>query len=214
MRKGFTLIELIVVIAIIAILAAIIAPNAFRAIEKAKASRIISEFKSIKTASMGFYADTGKWPVSIEPRPEPASDNAWTVIDQTHPLLLNSNNWLGWDGPYLENQLRSPSPIVAISPGCNGYGHYYTQWWDTDWAPSATGTYYGDFDLDKNPATGVGGNEVTRAWSITVFPLSESIRRNVNLALDGDNSAEDASGQVKVTYGCLGMITLYGSDPL
>ena len=38
MRKGFTLIELIVVIAIIAILAAIIAPNAFRAIEKAKAS--------------------------------------------------------------------------------------------------------------------------------------------------------------------------------
>ena len=37
--KGFTLIELIVVIAIIAILGAIIAPNAFRAIEKAKMAR-------------------------------------------------------------------------------------------------------------------------------------------------------------------------------
>ena len=35
-RQSFTLLELIVVIAIIAILAAIIAPNAFRAIEKAK----------------------------------------------------------------------------------------------------------------------------------------------------------------------------------
>lgn len=40
-RIGFTLIELIVVIAIIAILAAIIAPNAFRAIEKANIQKAV-----------------------------------------------------------------------------------------------------------------------------------------------------------------------------
>ena len=35
-KKGFTLVELLVVIAVIAILASVIAPNAFSAMEKAK----------------------------------------------------------------------------------------------------------------------------------------------------------------------------------
>ncbi|SHJ08964.1 prepilin-type N-terminal cleavage/methylation domain-containing protein [Desulfofundulus thermosubterraneus] len=38
-EKDFTLVELLVVIAIISILAAIIAPNAFKAVEKAKVAR-------------------------------------------------------------------------------------------------------------------------------------------------------------------------------
>jgi len=57
-NKSFTLIELIVVIAIIAILAAIIAPNAFRAIEKAKISTAIADFKANKNAVYAFYADS------------------------------------------------------------------------------------------------------------------------------------------------------------
>ena len=89
MRKtGFTLIELIVVIAIIAILAAIIAPNAFRAIEKAKISATISDFRSIKTGLMSYYADTGVWP----------ADNSSTalIVNDTIPPTT------GWDGSYLE----------------------------------------------------------------------------------------------------------------
>ncbi|NCC82098.1 MAG: prepilin-type N-terminal cleavage/methylation domain-containing protein [Clostridia bacterium] len=39
-KKGFTLVELLVVIAIIAILAAVVAPNAFKAIEKSKVTAI------------------------------------------------------------------------------------------------------------------------------------------------------------------------------
>ncbi|MDD2702767.1 MAG: type II secretion system protein, partial [Candidatus Omnitrophica bacterium] len=62
--KGFTLIELIVVIAIISVLSAIIAPNAFRAIEKAKLARVEADAKAIKTAAFSMYADTGMWPGS------------------------------------------------------------------------------------------------------------------------------------------------------
>ncbi len=86
MRKGFTLIELIVVIAIIAVLAAIVAPNAFKAIEKGKISATIGDYKSIKTAAMAYYSDTGQWPGD-------GSTTAGFVTD---------DGTSGWDGPYLE----------------------------------------------------------------------------------------------------------------
>ncbi len=94
MKKGFTLIELIVVIAIIAILAAIIAPNAFKAIEKGKISATISDLRALKTASMSYYADTGSWPAD-------------GTTETTSPNLFMTNGTggaavTGWDGPYLE----------------------------------------------------------------------------------------------------------------
>ena len=59
-KAGFTLIELIVVIAIIAILGAIIAPNAFRAIEKANVQKAIIDIKKIASSAMEYSADTGQ----------------------------------------------------------------------------------------------------------------------------------------------------------
>ena len=84
--KGFTLIELIVVIAIIAILAAIIAPNAFKAIEKAKISGTIGDYRAMKTGAMAYYADTGTWPTD----------------GVTTSGLVVTDGKAGWDGPYLE----------------------------------------------------------------------------------------------------------------
>jgi len=95
MRKSFTLIELIVVIAIIAILAAIIAPNAFKAIEKAKIARTISEVKTIKAATVSYYADTGQWPPQYR---------LTTVINP----FLNDPGVSGWDGPYVEKWNAHP----------------------------------------------------------------------------------------------------------
>lgn len=98
MRKGFTLIELIVVIAIIAILAAIIAPNAFKAIEKASRSATLGDLRTIKTASMSLYADTGEWPTTgcdetllVDNTCDPAGDPESPAIQIA-----------GWDGPYIE----------------------------------------------------------------------------------------------------------------
>ena len=110
MNKSFTLVELIVVIAIIAILAAIIAPNAFRAIEKAKISQMISDMKTIKQAFLALYADVGSFPLaegsgygySDDGRSEPRIDET----DLVQPVLYTPAQ--GWDGPYIEKVPQHP----------------------------------------------------------------------------------------------------------
>lgn len=68
-RKGFTLIELIVVIAIIVILIALIAPNATKLIGTANQTKLDANAKTGYTAAMAFIADSyaknGKYPASV-----------------------------------------------------------------------------------------------------------------------------------------------------
>ncbi|ADL08656.1 type II secretion system protein GspG [Thermosediminibacter oceani] len=87
-QRGFTLVELLVVIAIIAILAAVVLPNAFNAIERSKVVAAEADYKSIKTAVLNFYADTGKWP---------QSDDYSYLVDKP-----DDNSYPGWNGPYLD----------------------------------------------------------------------------------------------------------------
>ncbi|MHB8071048.1 MAG: type II secretion system protein [Candidatus Cryosericum sp.] len=61
-RRGFTLIELMVVIAIIIILAAIAIPNYLRMTERAKRSRLQSDFATLATCLETFKTDWGKYP--------------------------------------------------------------------------------------------------------------------------------------------------------
>lgn len=84
-RRGFTLVELLVVIAIIGILAAVVAPNAFKAIEKSKVSAVESDYRAIKTAALTYYSDVGSWP----------SDGA-------NATGFVTGSAVGWNGPYLE----------------------------------------------------------------------------------------------------------------
>jgi general secretion pathway protein G len=104
--KNFTLIELIVVIAIIAVLAAIVTPNAFRTIQKAKIARTAADLKAVKAATLVYRADTGSWPSSN-----------YIMYSRNHELLVNPGTVVGWDGPYLEKEARSP---LARPPGTGG----------------------------------------------------------------------------------------------
>ncbi len=97
-KNGFTLVELLVVIAIIGILAAVVAPNAFKAIEKSKVSAAESDYRAIKTAALTYYSDTGAWPV----------DTADSVGFVTLPTTgtgakqVTSTVNSSWNGPYIE----------------------------------------------------------------------------------------------------------------
>jgi len=114
MKKSFTLIELIVVIAIIAILAAIIAPNAFKAIEKAKITNTIAIAKVLKTAGESYYADIRIWPADVSRGYDPGfmKSNAYNPdLGIEVPLPTDSAALITahWDGPYLERWPASTS---------------------------------------------------------------------------------------------------------
>lgn len=61
-KRGFTLIEVVVVAAIIAILAGILVPVIFNQIDEANKTRALAECKSLSTAVQLFHKDLGKWP--------------------------------------------------------------------------------------------------------------------------------------------------------
>jgi prepilin-type N-terminal cleavage/methylation domain-containing protein len=63
-RKGFTLIELMIVIAIIIILAAVAIPNYLNMTDRAKRSKVSSDFNTIATALEAYMTDWGHYPTS------------------------------------------------------------------------------------------------------------------------------------------------------
>jgi prepilin-type N-terminal cleavage/methylation domain-containing protein len=63
-RRGFTLIELMVVIAIIIILAAIAIPNYLKMTERAKKSRLASDYATLATVLETFKTDWGIYPIA------------------------------------------------------------------------------------------------------------------------------------------------------
>jgi general secretion pathway protein G len=83
-RRGFTLIEVVVVLAILGILVGTVAPVWAMQVTRDKVYETRLEMQQLVAAYNAYFADTGKLPAS--------PDN----------LVTNGANALGWYGPYLE----------------------------------------------------------------------------------------------------------------
>ena len=64
-RKGFTLVELVVVIAILGILAGLAIPRFMDATASARGARIVADMRTIDSAIMMYNAKTGNLPANI-----------------------------------------------------------------------------------------------------------------------------------------------------
>lgn len=199
--KSFTLVELIVVIAIIAILSAIIAPSAFRAIEKSKVSRTEADIKAIKVSATNFYSDIGLWPGSQwgtmpgDPLSPANYGEGFVTTPQVHSGSASERTAAqrmiqNWDGPYLEKWYMTPWAMPYM--------------WDyNNWDASGDGIPFEHvvwLDLAQSPGPYNQNNKV---------PVRS--RDKIDMDLDGGNGLNSGIVQVMNNgfYGTSVMVIVY-----
>lgn len=97
-KRGFTLVELLVVITIIALLLTIAVPRYFGGVDRAKEAVLQEDLATMRDALDKFYADTGKYPETLDDLvkrryvrkipvdPITDSSETWVVIPPEDPL--------------------------------------------------------------------------------------------------------------------------------
>jgi general secretion pathway protein G len=107
-RRGFTLLELLVVMVIIGLLAAYVGPKYFSQIGKSEVKTAKAQIVAFEKALQQFRVDVGRYP---------------STEQGLQALLSKPANVSKWDGPYLEKTLPLDpwgQPYVYVAPGEHG----------------------------------------------------------------------------------------------
>lgn len=122
-RKGFTLVELLVVVVIISMLATLLAPRMFKGLGKAKADIARANMTIIEDSLVRFQYDCGRFPTDTDGGLDalliapPDLEEKWAG-----PYLKRSQLIDPWDRPYMyfpEGEYN-PGSFDLISLGADG----------------------------------------------------------------------------------------------
>jgi general secretion pathway protein G len=99
--RGFTLIELLVVLGIVALLLTLAVPRFFPSVDKTRETILAENLRTTRTVIDQFYADTGRYPESLEQLvekkylphlpfdPVADSDALWVIVPPEDPTRGN-----------------------------------------------------------------------------------------------------------------------------
>ncbi len=107
-RRGFTLIEILVVIAVLAMLAALVAPNVFQHVGTAKDATARSQIELLGAGLDAYRLDNGRYPTTEQ------GLEALQTQSTIQPIPTN------WRGPYLRRAIPLDpwgNPYIYLSPG-------------------------------------------------------------------------------------------------
>ena len=126
--RGFTLVEMLIVIIIIGILAGMMMLSTGAATDKAEATRIVSDMRSMKTACVMYYADSGEWPEAIN-----------AVSDNDDYSLTTSENvlWLSYKGGKLAEGNGVSERLAAMAKETGLYASASAEPDDPDYSGGA-----------------------------------------------------------------------------
>ena len=122
-RRGFTLVELLVVMVIIGLLAALVGPRLFPKVGKGKQAAAKAQIELLGQALDQYRLDTNRYPTTQEGL----------------NVLVSNPGTKGWDGPYLRKALPKDSwdmPYQYRSPGTHGDYDLYS--YGLDGAPGGS----------------------------------------------------------------------------
>ena len=110
-KKGFTLVELLIVVIIIAVLAAIAIQHFTNTSQRSREAALRAELKNLRNVVEVFKADMGCYPASFD---------AFTAVNPPATCISvgGSSTTLPsvpWRGPYISNV--GPNPVDGAQPG-------------------------------------------------------------------------------------------------
>jgi general secretion pathway protein G len=108
-RRGFTLIEVMIVIFVIAILAMIIIPRLVAARRRAKEAQLHADLKQMRDAIERFEATTGAWPPALTDVTAQSADEISADFDGRGGAVERR----AYDGPYL---VINGAPWLPVDP--------------------------------------------------------------------------------------------------
>lgn len=118
-KKGFTLVELLVVMAIIGLLLAIATPRYVGTLERSKENALKQNLAVMREAISNFHTDQNRYPESLDELVEKKYLRAIPV----DPVTDRSDTWIGLQSSDLAEQ--GMADIVSGAEGTSGNGVPY-----------------------------------------------------------------------------------------
>lgn len=119
-RRGFTLIELIVVMTIVALLVTIAVPRYFAHLDRSKEAVLRADLAVMRDAIDKFLGDQGRFPDSLDE----LAQRRYLRAVPVDPLTESADTWIAVADP----TGRGLADVRSGAPGKNGAGEAYVDW--------------------------------------------------------------------------------------